>query len=669
MTSTTMMRQVQAVSTCPSVRSPVPTVALARPARRQLPAGGFAGPKSSQHRPQLRVFSQKDEHKVEPSTNPPPPTESAAESPFFEPLLRGLVLGVGAGVLCEMAHVAFKFTNIATDGGSHFPSGAQIYEQLAPLFVWDHAVAITFWFVFYIIEAAAILAILREYPDDKQASKVIGSTITLPKRLMPLKLSSVKKALHTLVSGRSLQLARQGAAPMAYRGGSSGGAAVLEKPRPVPTPRPLNAPKVTVVEEEESKTEGGKTAQEGGPACKGRAAAVRGGSLSAEFRRAAGLRPGQLSPDSPLFDGKTPVNPKDIASAKREKELRDRKAYLQNFWYAAAVSEKVTSKPMRVDILSRTVTIWRGEDGKVHCLDDVCPHRGAPLSSGWTKEKNGKSCVVCPYHGWTFNGEGALEEVPSQQTHLAFPRRPLVDSYPVEERGGFVWLFFGAKGLPADERPPLPLVPELEDPNWRAVYGEMEFESPHWPVFENAMDFAHIHYVHDGSFGNQDKPTLNDMTVTRDTWSVSANFNIHNKPVNPLWNFTKVPSVPVEARAFLPSTSSVKITLGGGVQMITYVNTVPIDEHRTINRFCLIRNFATSPLFDAYTRKNMYKILTEDKVMIEMLKPEQLLNEVSLEADKPQIAFRKLRQEWLDMGYGVQPEANARHTGSLRVDM
>ncbi|PNH01606.1 Chlorophyllide a oxygenase, chloroplastic [Tetrabaena socialis] len=121
-------------------------------------------------------------------------------------------------------------------------------------------------------------------------------------------------------------------------------------------------------------------------------------------------------------------------SARRAKELADRRAYLQNFWYAAAISEKVTSKPIKVDILSRTVTIWRGEDGQVHCLDNVCPHRGAPLSGGTTKTKNGKSCVVCPYHGWAFNGQGALEDVPSQAADKAFPRRPLVDSYPVQER-------------------------------------------------------------------------------------------------------------------------------------------------------------------------------------------------------------------------------------------
>lgn len=47
--------------------------------------------------------------------------------------------------------------------------------------------------------------------------------------------------------------------------------------------------------------------------------------------------------------------------------------------------------------------------GKVGCLDDVCPHRGAPLSEGWVEKKNGHSCVVCPYHGWAFNEKGRLQ--------------------------------------------------------------------------------------------------------------------------------------------------------------------------------------------------------------------------------------------------------------------
>jgi len=41
---------------------------------------------------------------------------------------------------------------------------------------------------------------------------------------------------------------------------------------------------------------------------------------------------------------------------------------------------------------------------------------------------------------------------------------------------------------------------------FQAVYGEMSFEAPHWPVFENAIDMAHIHYLHNDSFGNSDRP-------------------------------------------------------------------------------------------------------------------------------------------------------------------
>lgn len=36
-----------------------------------------------------------------------------------------------------------------------------------------------------------------------------------------------------------------------------------------------------------------------------------------------------------------------------------------------------------------------------------------------------------------------------------------------------------------------------------AVYGEIEFECGHWGVFENAIDMAHIHYLHADSFGNR----------------------------------------------------------------------------------------------------------------------------------------------------------------------
>jgi phenylpropionate dioxygenase-like ring-hydroxylating dioxygenase large terminal subunit len=56
------------------------------------------------------------------------------------------------------------------------------------------------------------------------------------------------------------------------------------------------------------------------------------------------------------------------------------------------------------------------------------------------------------------------------------------------------------------------------------VYGEIEFDCAHWGVFENAIDMAHIHYLHGDSFGNADKPAVMDMTTTRDTFETACNF-------------------------------------------------------------------------------------------------------------------------------------------------
>ena len=36
---------------------------------------------------------------------------------------------------------------------------------------------------------------------------------------------------------------------------------------------------------------------------------------------------------------------------------------------------------------------------QVVAINDVCPHRGAPLHMGWTANVDGHDCVVCPYHG------------------------------------------------------------------------------------------------------------------------------------------------------------------------------------------------------------------------------------------------------------------------------
>jgi len=160
-------------------------------------------------------------------------------------------------------------------------------------------------------------------------------------------------------------------------------------------------------------------------------------SSLADRRQRSGLAPGALDPSNPL--------------GRRAKELAGRRAYLKNFWYAVALSEEVKNdgKPHGVTALGRRLALFRdeGDEGRVKAVSDVCPHRGAPLHRGWVTDgvagAKGHSCVVCPYHGWAFDGEGVLRDVPAAEHPDEWPRKQLVESYPIEEKGGFVWLFYG----------------------------------------------------------------------------------------------------------------------------------------------------------------------------------------------------------------------------------
>ena len=65
----------------------------------------------------------------------------------------------------------------------------------------------------------------------------------------------------------------------------------------------------------------------------------------------------------------------DAVAKRLEQGLKDR-------WYALCPSSFVKEKPVSFNRLGTHLAVWRGTDGKVHALEDRCPHRGAKLSQG-----------------------------------------------------------------------------------------------------------------------------------------------------------------------------------------------------------------------------------------------------------------------------------------------
>ena len=66
-----------------------------------------------------------------------------------------------------------------------------------------------------------------------------------------------------------------------------------------------------------------------------------------------------------------------------------------------------------LDLKRDSILVMRGKDKELRAFMNVCRHRAAKLLDG---EGNCKARVTCPYHGWSYDTQGALKAIPSEQT-------------------------------------------------------------------------------------------------------------------------------------------------------------------------------------------------------------------------------------------------------------
>jgi phenylpropionate dioxygenase-like ring-hydroxylating dioxygenase large terminal subunit len=159
-------------------------------------------------------------------------------------------------------------------------------------------------------------------------------------------------------------------------------------------------------------------------------------------------------------------------------------------WYVVASSDEIGKKPFSILLFSKRYVLWRASTGELRMQSDSCPHRSASLSLGEVVD----DCIMCPFHGFTFDGRGACTLVPEtgrSATNLK------LETHEVVERNGFVWIKRG-EGLP-------------DSPPWfdeiSMGMGQASYQSVHeWPTHisrcvENQLDYAHLPFVHRKTIG------------------------------------------------------------------------------------------------------------------------------------------------------------------------
>lgn len=323
---------------------------------------------------------------------------------------------------------------------------------------------------------------------------------------------------------------------------------------------------------------------------------------------------------------------------------------LKNLWYVACLESELGDRPKAVRMLGHDLVLFRDPAGAPACLADTCVHRGAPLSRGRCVEGR----VQCPYHGWVYAADGRCVEIPSLESQARLPERARVDAYPCRVLYGLVWVFLG--DLAPEARPEIAgFLPEFAatEQSWRFIHGRFEYVANWERVFENHIDSAHTHFIHP-DFGNPDDPRVPRASVETDGLGAWAEHSYQPRPKRgPLGELVDEHRPPVRTRlAFDLGGLCVRlaIRMTETLRQVVFQAFTPIDERHTLSHYIQARNFLLEPEHDGPLRADLEKIFTEDREILECLRPavvpDTLNAELSVQTDALPVAFRHQVRRW-----------------------
>lgn len=166
---------------------------------------------------------------------------------------------------------------------------------------------------------------------------------------------------------------------------------------------------------------------------------------------------------------------------------------LRALWYYALPGHKIRRRRMlHLTLLGEPVLIGRDNQSRVFAIQDICPHRGIPLSHG----RYDGAEVECCYHGWRFDRDGVCTKIPSLvETQKFEPGRFKVRDYPVREVQGNIWIYMGEEAVDEAALPPVPRVPDFGDATYNMVH-TMRFSCHMDHAVIGLMDPVHGPFVH-----------------------------------------------------------------------------------------------------------------------------------------------------------------------------
>lgn len=343
------------------------------------------------------------------------------------------------------------------------------------------------------------------------------------------------------------------------------------------------------------------------------------------------------------------------------------------FWYPVAFLEDLTSGPLARRVLGEDLVIWSSGPGEVSAARDKCPHRSSKLSIGWVAD----GCVVCPYHGWQFGGDGRARVIPQLDPDLPIPPKARLATVRARARYGVVWV---ALDEPVGG---LPEISEWDDPGYRTVRQFDEVWAAAAPrLVDNSFDPAHVAYVHRGSFGNPDAARIDVPEITMTDEGLVSRIELevenHLEVAQRANQITDQRTVRLTVSRFVaPFLRVMSITYPSGLHHLLITGICPVDDtHLRLVQWALRNDSeADVPATDvvAFDRA----VTLEDQWLLEQTDPDYELEPtdlVNIKADRGTLAVRKIYRQivegtWPALAARIDSPVLAGGSGSTTVDL
>ena len=150
------------------------------------------------------------------------------------------------------------------------------------------------------------------------------------------------------------------------------------------------------------------------------------------------------------------------------------------------------------------ILISRGKDGEVRAFVNMCRHRGSVIMP---EGRGNTHRFTCPYHAWTYNGEGELSAVYLPQEFGDVDKSAnSLRSLPVLECCGLIWVIPNPEST-LDIHAFLSGYDELlalfDFSTWH-MFSQRTVQGPNWKIaYDGYLDLYHLPILHKDTFGSE----------------------------------------------------------------------------------------------------------------------------------------------------------------------